>query len=125
MGKARRKTSQTDEQKLSSWIQNHNPFTVSKSLNGSFKTLASGIIADESTSVDYDKAESIGQEIQENLDEIELEQVKVKRKDGITTIDTTTHGIIVDDKQIAIKTKVLFAGPTGMYYIPIIQFPFH
>ena len=29
MGKARRKTSQTDEQKLSSWIQNHNPFTVS------------------------------------------------------------------------------------------------
>ena len=72
MGKARRKTDQKNKQKLSSWIQNHNSFTVSESLNGSLKALSSGIIADESTSTDCDKAESIGLEIQENLDGIEL-----------------------------------------------------
>ena len=57
MGKERRKTDQTDEQKLSLWIQNHNPFTISESLNGSLKALSSSIIADESTSVDCGKAE--------------------------------------------------------------------
>ena len=73
MGKAKRKTNQTDKQKLSSWVQNHNPFTVSESLNGSLKALSSGIIADKSTSVDFDKAEPIVQEIQEDLYGIELD----------------------------------------------------
>ena len=39
MGKERRKTDQTDEKKVSSWIQNHNSFTISESLNGSLKAL--------------------------------------------------------------------------------------
>ena len=120
MGKARRKTDKKNEQKLSSWIQNHNSFTISESLNGLLKALSSGIIADESTSTDCDKAESIGLEIQENLDGIELGQAKVKQKDGITTIDAITHGIMFDDKQITIKPKVLFTRLAGMYYIPIL-----
>ena len=57
----------------------------------SLKAHASGTIADESTSVDFDRAKSIGQKIQENLDGIELEQAKVKGKDEITTTDTITH----------------------------------
>lgn len=56
------------------------------------------------------------------LDGIELEQAKVKRKDEITTIDTITHGIIVDDKQTAIKSKALFTRLTGMHYIRVFQF---
>ena len=114
ISKATLKIDQTDEPKLSSWIQNFSPFTVSESLNGSLKALPSGIIADESTSADCSKAESIGQEIQENFNGIELEQAKVNQKHGTTTIDTITHGIIVNDKHITIKPKVLFTPLTGM-----------
>ena len=95
---------------------------VSESLNGSLKAVAFGIIANELASVDSDKAKSIGQEIQKSLDGIELEQPKVKRKDGITAIDKITHGIIVDGKQVIIKPKVLFTRLIGMDYIPIFQF---
>ena len=81
------------------------------------KSTSSGIITDESASVDCDKADSNGQEIQEHFHGIKLEQAKVIRKDGITTIDTITHGIMVNGKQITIKPKVLFTRLTGMYYI--------
>ena len=65
---------------------------------GHWKYFSSGSIADESTSVDCDRAESNGQEIGENLEGIELGQAKVKPKGLITTIDPITQGIIVDDR---------------------------
>ena len=79
---------------------------------GHWKHFSSGIIADESTSVDRDRAESNGQEIRENLEGIELDQSKVKPKGWITTIDPITQGIIVDHKQITIKPKALFTRLT-------------
>lgn len=74
------KKHQTDKQKLSSWIQNRHEFTVSVGRMGHWKHFSSGSIADESTSVDCDRAESNGQEIGENLEGIELGQAKVKPK---------------------------------------------
>ena len=47
---------------------------------GHWKHFSSGSIADESTSVDCDRAESNGQEIGENLEGTELGLAKVKPK---------------------------------------------
>ena len=121
MGKTRRKIDQGDEQNLLCWIKSHNPFTVSESLNYCLKALASGIIADESSLVDCDKAESIGQEIQESRDGVDIEQAKVKRKDGITTIDTITNSIVVDQQHITIKPKILFTRLTGILLYTILK----
>ena len=80
MGKARCKADQTDEQKLSSWIQNHNPFTDSESLNGSLKALSSGIIADESTSVDCDKASQLVKKSKKTLMESNWNRPKLNEE---------------------------------------------
>ena len=80
MGKARCKADQTDEQKLSSWIQNHNPFTDSESLNGSLKALSSGIIADESTSVDCDKASQLVKKSKKTLMESNWNRPKINEE---------------------------------------------
>ena len=118
MGKERRKTDQADEKKKGFIMDSKSQFIYNfRIIKWVTKGTSSGIIADESTSVDCDKAESIGQDIQEHFHGIELEQAKVKRKDRITTIDTITHGIMVDGKQITIKPKVLFTRLTAMYYI--------
>ena len=47
---------------------------------GHWKHFSSGSIADESTAVDCDRAQSNGPEIGENLEGIELDQAKVKPK---------------------------------------------
>ena len=54
--------------------------SVSVGQMGRWKHFLSGSIADESTSVDCDRAESNGQEIGENLEGTELGLAKVKPK---------------------------------------------
>ena len=63
---------------MSGWIQSNNLFTVPTFSDKQLKSLASGVITDDSSGVNCDKVKAIDQAIEESLYDLDLEQRKIK-----------------------------------------------
>ena len=99
----------SDFNKLLDWLNDHNPFDRSEKR---LKSLSTGIIADKELSCE--KAETVGNTIQEQLDNMKLCEVKIKRKDMVQCLDSNINKVTVDTKSVNINQTVLFTRLTAL-----------
>ena len=99
----------SDFNKLLDWLNDHNPFDRSEKR---LKSLSTGIIADKELSCE--KAETVGNTIQEQLDNMKLCEVKIKRKYMVQCLDSNINKVTVDTKSVYINQTVLFTRLTAL-----------
>ena len=90
---------------LQSWFEDYSPFTDMKDL----VSIANGITASEESNVNCDKAEEVGAMIQENLDNMEYQKVKIKRSDTVKTMASLQSAVKIADEEVAIDPMTLFS----------------
>ena len=96
----------SDFNKLLDWLNDHNPFDRSEKR---LKSLSTGIITDP-----VKKAETVGNTIQEQLDNMKLCEVKIKRKDMVQCVDSNINKVTVDTKSVNINQTVLVTRLTAL-----------
>ena len=103
LGVSRKRRDTIGLQKMISWFDGHNPFSITEPCLKSFST---GIIATEG--INCDDAETVGERIQKSLDNLTVEEAKIFKKDQIKTLDTLKKGIVIDSKTVYIDPLILF-----------------
>ena len=74
-----------DAQIVYEWLKSHNPFSGE---DQRLRSISTGVIADETSFINCDETEKIGQQIHEKLDGVPLSEAKIKRKDQIKSLDS-------------------------------------
>ena len=88
------------------WIENHNPFDDNELL---LRSIATGLTATEGDGINCDKAEKIGQAIQDQLDGISITETTTKKKDQIRTLKLLKMGVEIDKEKIHVDPTLLFS----------------
>ena len=96
LGVSRKQRDNIDLQKMISWFNDHNPFSITEPC---LKSLSTGIIATEG--INCDDAETVGKNNQKSLDNLTVEEAKIK------TLDTLQIGIVIDSKRVYIDPLIL------------------
>ena len=105
MGIARRATDYADCQRFLKWLQQRNPFLYEDT---NLHSLSLGLVSGENDDVNCDKAEEIGQMIQENLNDMTIPTCKIKRKDQVKSLITLQNKIKIDGDPISVNPTMLF-----------------
>ena len=104
LGASRKRRDNIDLQKIISWFNDHNPFSVNEPC---LKRLSTGLIANEE--INCDDAEKVGENVQKSLDNLTIEEAKISKKDHIKTLDILQTGIVIDAKTVYIDPPILFS----------------
>ena len=96
MGLKRRKKDFEDCQKFFNWFESRNPFNMEDSNLHSLSTGVVSVLGEDI--VNCDIAEDVGLLIQNSLDNINLKEATIKKKDQFKSLDTLTRSVKVGDK---------------------------
>ena len=88
------------------WIENHNSFDDNEPL---LRSIATGLTVTERDGINCDKAEKIGQPIQDQLDSISITEATIKKKDQIETLELLKMGVEIDKEKIHVDLMLLFS----------------
>ena len=87
------------------WFTDNNPFELE---NPNLRSLSSGVTA-TSDDINCDQAERVGEQIQEQLDNMKFDNITIKRKDQIKTLACLSKPIETDDgTHLHVSPNVLF-----------------
>jgi len=105
MSHSRVKRDMTDQQKILTWFENHNPFNQPNSLPCN---LTSGLTADDVDTVNCDEAERIGNAIQQQLNGQVFADIVIRKKDTVKSLTHLQKGICVEGQTITVNCNNLF-----------------
>ena len=111
LGVRRVKRDNDDLRKLQNWLKIHSPFNNNET---ALKSLSTGLTVGDGMYVNCDKAEKVGQSIQEKFDGICIEDATIKRNDRVITLDSLRPGIKNDMKTVHIDPTILFTRLTAI-----------
>ena len=94
-----------DGEKILMWLKENNPFLK---IENEIRSLSTGITSEKV--VNCHNAESIGLKIQEKLDNVSLNEAKIKRTDKVICFDTQSNTIIIEKKSEQINPLSALAG---------------
>ena len=87
-------------------MENHNSFDDNEPL---LRSIATGLTVTEGDGINCDKAEKIGQPIQDQLDSISITEATIKKKDQIETLELLKMGVEIDKEKIHVDLMLLFS----------------
>lgn len=106
LGESRIKRNGTDLCKVIDWLEVNNPFTcIDKRLHG----LSSGIVASESDGVNCDNAEEIGERIMTSIDNLNFNEIVLRKIDRAKTLGHLGRKVASGDKRLPVDSSVLFS----------------
>ena len=108
MDVARRKRDNDDLRKIYAWFNKHNPFDS----NNSLRSLSSGLTATENDNIKCDDAESVVKNIHAGLDNVCVENGKIRRKDQVKTLEYLRPGVKIDNTNVHIDPLILVTSLT-------------
>ena len=111
LGVSRINRDNADLQKVIGWFECHNPFDLH---DHSLRSLSTGLTATEDNNLDCDEAELVGKTIQQSLNNLCLEDAKIKRNDQVKTFEYLRPGITIDRKIVRIDPLILFTRLTAL-----------
>ena len=97
---------QADVMKLVCWFSERDPFTTAECR---LYSLSSGVTASEGDGINCDSAEEVGAKIQQKMDGVGFQEVVLKRKDCIHTLQQLQKGVTVGKKTLFMHTTQLFS----------------
>ena len=103
LGVSRKRRDNINLQKIISWFNGHNPFSITEPC---LKSLSTGLIATEG--INCDDAEAVNKNIQKSFDNLTVEEAKISKKDQVKTLDTLQTGMMIDSRTVYIKPLILF-----------------
>ena len=105
MGNSRLKRDHADMKKVVNWFTQHDPFDDNVSV---LRSLSTGIIAKIEDGINCHKAENVGKEIQESIDDIKYADVKIMRTSKVKTLATLYSNIKVGQQKVTVQPMILF-----------------
>ena len=96
MGVTRRKRDNDDVRKIHTWFNKYNPFDS----NNSLRSLSSGLMATENDNINCDDAKSVGKNIHAGLDNVCVENAKIRWKDQLKTLEYLHLGVKIDSMNV-------------------------
>ena len=111
LGQSRIKRDNDDLCKILDWLDLHDPFDTSQS---SLRCLVTGLTAVDGDGINCDDVENVGRAIQAKLDNVCIEDAKIKRSDCIRTLQVLRPGVKVDKKLVHIDPSILFTRLTAI-----------
>ena len=106
MGVTRKSKDYADCKKFLNWHQERNPFNFE---DEHLHSLSSGLVSkcthDE---VNCEKAEELGDQIQNKLDKVAVTNAKISRKDQLLPLKSLSNSIKVEGKAVSINPTLLF-----------------
>ena len=111
LGLSRVKRDNDALRKLQNWLKIHSRFNNNET---ALKSLSTGFTVGDGMYVNCDKAEEVGQSIQEKLDDICVEDASIKRNDRVITLESLRPGIKIDMKTVHIDPTILFTRLTAI-----------
>ena len=106
MGASRCKRDNEDRLKFTTWLEERNPFTYKDEHLHSLSTGIVSVIGKDS--VNCERAEELGWQIQEELDNMSLADASVKRKNQIKPLDAFQNTVKINEVQVYVNTTFLF-----------------
>lgn len=106
---SRMKRDTKDCQTVKDWFDNHEPFDKNEP---QLKSLSTGLTAPEQ--IDCDKVEEIGRAIQKKLDDLNFEDVSIKRKEKAKTFEDLLPAVQIGDTKVVIDPTILFSRLTAL-----------
>ena len=97
--------------KIKEWFNQHEPFDENVS---GLRSLATGVTARDGDGVDCDNAEEVGRKIQRKLDNVKVNEAKIKRSDHIKPIAFLYNNVKLGQKVIYINPLTLFTRLVAM-----------
>ena len=110
-GKSRCNQDRRDMMKIKEWFNQHEPFDENVS---GLRSLATGVTARDGDGVDCDNAEEVGRKIQRKLDNVKVNEAKIKRSDHIKPIAFLYNNVKLGQKVIYINPLTLFTRLVAM-----------
>ena len=98
-----------DFQTVKDWFEIHEPFSKSEP---DLKSLSSGLIG--GVDVNCDEADKAGREIQKKLDNINMEEATIPRKERVKTFEDLLPAIKIGDSSVIISPSILFSRLTAL-----------
>ena len=105
MGMARRSRDYAHCKIFLEWLQQRNPFSYE---DQHLHSLSLGLVSDGHDGVNCDRAEEIGQMIQEKLDNVPILECKIKRKDQVLPLIALQNKIKLDNESVVVNPTMLF-----------------
>ena len=87
------------------WLKKRNPFSYE---DQHLHSLSLGLVSDGQDGINCDRAEEIGQMIQEKMDNTPILECKIKRKDQIQPIIALQNRIKIDKASVDVNPNMLF-----------------
>ena len=98
MSQAQRLRDNGDCLKIYQWFTEHPPFPT---VDAGLVSLSTGITADDNLTCD--RAEEVGNEIQEKIDNVMLSDAKIKRSERVTCLDSKTNAVTIEKKSVTVN----------------------
>ena len=110
MGVTRRKCVNDDLRKIYAWFNKHNSFDS----NNSLRDLSSGLTSTENDNINCDDVESVGKNIHAGLDNVSVENSKIRQKDQVKTLEYLRPGVKIDSTNVHIDPLIVFIRLTAI-----------
>ena len=85
------------------WLKEHNPFA---SVDERLKSISTGITS--KNTLTCDSAESVGEVIQERLNDVPFLDAKIKRSDRVVGLDSKVNSVPIGNKDVIVNPTLLF-----------------
>ena len=105
LSQSRRMRDTEDLATITSWLEEHNPFSVA---SADLMSIVSGLVAKVDDNIDCDEAEMVGAQLQQSMDSVPFNSAKIKRKEQIKTMETLQPGVRIGTKSFHVDPQVLF-----------------